>query len=79
MYFWSVLYKIDPRLLTTEKISLKKELKNVPGAGWAMECDSFIFLDRNWETDKLRIIDTVNYYSQMGRKYQVLFGHIFCY
>lgn len=33
LFFWNALYKMDPWLLTTEKISLKSELKNIPGAG----------------------------------------------
>lgn len=33
LFFWNVLYKIDPWLLTTEKISLKAQLRLVPGAG----------------------------------------------
>jgi hypothetical protein len=32
MFLWSALYKMDPWLLTTEKISLKKALKKVIGA-----------------------------------------------
>lgn len=33
LFFWCALYKIDPWLLTTEKISLKSDLKLIPGAG----------------------------------------------
>ena len=33
LFFWDALFKIDPWLLTTEKISLKGILKYVPGAG----------------------------------------------
>lgn len=33
LFFWNALYKIDPWLLTTEKISLKSSLKRIPGAG----------------------------------------------
>ena len=38
LFFFSALYKMDPWLLTTEKISLKAGLKQIPGAGWAMGC-----------------------------------------
>lgn len=34
MFFWNALCKMDPWLLTTEKISLKKSLQYVPGAGY---------------------------------------------
>lgn len=33
LYFWSALMRINPWLLTTEKISLKGVLKHLPGAG----------------------------------------------
>lgn len=33
LFFWNALFRIDPWLLTTEKISLKGILKYVPGAG----------------------------------------------
>ncbi|VDK59595.1 unnamed protein product [Gongylonema pulchrum] len=33
MFFWNALYKMDPCLLTTEKIALKKQLEHIPGAG----------------------------------------------
>ena len=33
LFFWNALYKMDPWLLTTEKISLKAPLKLIPGAG----------------------------------------------
>uniref|UniRef100_A0A1I7XIK6 E3 ubiquitin-protein ligase hrd-1 n=1 Tax=Heterorhabditis bacteriophora TaxID=37862 RepID=A0A1I7XIK6_HETBA len=33
MYIWSALYQINPWLITTNKISLKAQLKGLPGAG----------------------------------------------
>lgn len=35
MFFWNALFKIDPWLVTSEKISLKTDLKRIPGAGKA--------------------------------------------
>ncbi|VDN18069.1 unnamed protein product [Gongylonema pulchrum] len=40
MFFWNALYKMDPCLLTTEKIALKKQLEHIPGAG---VCRCFLF------------------------------------
>uniref|UniRef100_A0A914WNJ1 Phospholipid/glycerol acyltransferase domain-containing protein n=1 Tax=Plectus sambesii TaxID=2011161 RepID=A0A914WNJ1_9BILA len=72
LFFWNALYKIDPWLLTTEKISLKASLKLIPGAGWAMGCDSFMFLHRNWEMDKRNIEKMIAYYKDIGQNYQLL-------
>ncbi|EPB74910.1 hypothetical protein ANCCEY_05972 [Ancylostoma ceylanicum] len=33
LYFWNALYKMDPWLCTSEKITLKGVLKYLPGAG----------------------------------------------
>jgi lysocardiolipin and lysophospholipid acyltransferase len=34
LFFWNALYRMDPYLLTQEKIVLKSQLRNIPGAGW---------------------------------------------
>ena len=33
LFFWNALYKMNPWLCTTEKISMKGVLKFIPGAG----------------------------------------------
>lgn len=33
LFFWNALYKMNPWLLITHKISLKAILKQIPGAG----------------------------------------------
>ncbi|PAV81696.1 hypothetical protein WR25_04729 [Diploscapter pachys] len=71
-FLWCALYKMDPWLLTTLKISLKSALKKIPGAGWAMQCGSFMFLDRKFESDKDWIRKLINYYSEAGSSYQLL-------
>ncbi|MFH4975823.1 hypothetical protein AB6A40_002532 [Gnathostoma spinigerum] len=73
LFFWNVLYKMDPWLLTTEKIALKAPLKHIPGAGWAMSCGSFLFLERRFESDKEVMNKIVKYYKDMDFRYQILF------
>uniref|UniRef100_A0A914XC20 Phospholipid/glycerol acyltransferase domain-containing protein n=1 Tax=Plectus sambesii TaxID=2011161 RepID=A0A914XC20_9BILA len=73
MHFWSALYKINPWLLTTEKITLKAQLQNLPGAGWAMAANAFIFLQRSRETDSERLAEAIDYYSDLNMNYQLLF------
>lgn len=72
LFFWNALFRMDPWLLTTEKISLKGVLKHVPGAGWAMASNCFMFLDRVFERDGPRIERLVDYYSRLGFNYQLL-------
>jgi lysocardiolipin and lysophospholipid acyltransferase len=72
MFFWNALYKMNPWLLTTEKISLKAGLKSIPGAGWAMGCGAYIFLNRSYELDQ-RILGTmIQYYKESLCSYQLL-------
>lgn len=72
LFFWNALWRMNPRLLTTEKISLKGILKYLPGAGWAMAFDGFLFLDRSFDSDKARIDLMTTYYANAGNKYQLL-------
>ncbi|CAK5039569.1 unnamed protein product [Meloidogyne enterolobii] len=85
LFFWCALWRIDPSLITTEKIVLKGEVKYLPGAGifslyffqkifegWAMAYNAFLLLDRNFLTDKARIETFVEYYARMDRKYHLL-------
>ncbi|PAV81695.1 hypothetical protein WR25_04728 [Diploscapter pachys] len=72
LFFWDALFKIDPWLLTTEKISLKGILKYVPGAGWAMQANAFIFLDRSFATDAGRLDTILDYFINIGYNYQIL-------
>ncbi|KHN87259.1 Lysocardiolipin acyltransferase 1 [Toxocara canis] len=72
LFFWNALYKMDPWLLTTEKISLKAPLKLIPGAGWAMGCGAYMFLDRNLENDRQVMDRMIAYYKDTKQSYQLL-------
>ncbi|KAL7070783.1 hypothetical protein ACQ4LE_009965 [Meloidogyne hapla] len=72
LFFWCALWRIEPSLITTEKIVLKGEVKYLPGAGWAMAYNAFILLDRSFLTDKARIETFVEYYARMEQKYHLL-------
>nr|CDJ83971.1 Phospholipid glycerol acyltransferase domain containing protein [Haemonchus contortus] len=78
LFLWNVLYKMDPHLLTTEKISLKAPLKSIPGAGWAMGCGSYIFLERSFDCDKETMAAFVKYYKDTGNTYQALPTYVSC-
>ncbi|KAH7730486.1 ACL-9 protein [Aphelenchoides avenae] len=71
LFFWNALFRMDPWLLTSEKISLKGILKYLPGAGWAMASNAYMFLDRAFHLDKSRIEDQIDYYAN-SNNYQLL-------
>ncbi|KAH9496107.1 Lysocardiolipin acyltransferase 1 [Bulinus truncatus] len=54
------------------RISLKASLKKFPGAGWAMQCAGFLFLNRKWDEDKDHISNGLHYFSQVKSKPQFL-------
>ncbi|CAD5232030.1 unnamed protein product [Bursaphelenchus xylophilus] len=72
MYYWLVLWRMNPWLSTSNKIALKQLLKHVPGVGFGMQVQQFIFLKRDLEVDLPRMTRAVEYYSDMGIPYQIL-------
>lgn len=72
LFFWNLLIRMDPWLLTSLKISLKGILKYLPGAGWAMGCNMYIFLDRTFINDSRRLESMIDYYANSGYNYQLL-------
>ncbi|CAG9531619.1 unnamed protein product [Cercopithifilaria johnstoni] len=72
MYFWMALFKINPWLLISSKIALKAELRRIPVAGFGMEANQFIFLERKIKTDKERISEAIHYFASVGNNYQIL-------
>ena len=85
LFFWSALFRMNPWLLTSEKISLKGILKFVPGAGWAMGSNAYMFLERSFENDSKRIDHLIEYYAKVGDNYQVskfcflIYSNLRCY
>ncbi|CAJ0581888.1 unnamed protein product, partial [Mesorhabditis spiculigera] len=72
MYIWSALYQMNPWLITSNKISMKKELKYLPGAGFGMAANQFVFLERNIEKDRQSVENAIEYYADSGNSYQIL-------
>uniref|UniRef100_A0A1I7YPN3 PlsC domain-containing protein n=1 Tax=Steinernema glaseri TaxID=37863 RepID=A0A1I7YPN3_9BILA len=72
LFYWNCLFRMDPWLLISEKITLKGILRFVPGAGWAMGSNAYLFLQRSFIEDKSRITKMLEYYAKTGDSYQVL-------
>lgn len=54
------------------KIILKESLAKFPGAGWAMQCGSFIFLRRQIATDRIRLDTLISYLLESKKSCQLL-------
>ncbi|KAF7639349.1 PlsC domain-containing protein [Meloidogyne graminicola] len=71
-YFWLVLWRMNPWLMTTNRIALKELLSYIPGAGFGMQGLLYLFLKRDFEIDKIRITKLIDYYADMDIPYQIL-------
>lgn len=71
---WLFYFSVQARYgsLRRFKISLKDQLKHVPGAGWAMQTAQFIFLKRSWETDKDIINSSLKHFKTFKCSPQLL-------
>ncbi|KAH9280520.1 Lysocardiolipin acyltransferase 1 [Echinococcus granulosus] len=54
------------------KVVLKRELSNLPGVGWAMQMDGFIFLRRRIAVDLARIQQAVEYLLRLQGSAHIL-------
>ncbi|KAL7631213.1 UNVERIFIED_CONTAM: hypothetical protein RMT77_018481 [Armadillidium vulgare] len=54
------------------KIVLKSMVKEIPGLGWGMQINHYVFLRRNWNTDKDVISKLVKYFKEINLTYQIL-------
>lgn len=63
---WLFMMALQARYGSTRrfKISLKYPLRHIPGAGWAMQSASFLFLKRTWEEDRTRIEQILNHFKK---------------
>ncbi|VDN00968.1 unnamed protein product, partial [Thelazia callipaeda] len=72
LFFWIALIQINPYLLVSQKISLKKIIRYIPGAGWAMATNAYLFLTRRFEKDQKHIENMIDYYANSKQPYQLL-------
>ncbi|XP_063826798.1 lysocardiolipin acyltransferase 1-like [Ostrinia nubilalis] len=54
------------------KFVLKDELKVVPGMGWIMQLNFFLYVKRNWQEDQLNLTQFVDYYKRLKYDYRII-------
>ncbi|CAH2084662.1 unnamed protein product [Euphydryas editha] len=47
------------------KFVLKDEIKAVPGMGWIMQLNYFLYVKRNWQEDEVNMSQFVDYYKKL--------------
>ena len=80
---WVLLWNLLARFgdIRCCKIILKNSLKQIPGAGWAMQQAMFLFLSRKWESDSRHFNSVLNYFIETDKPVQILLfpeGTDFC-
>ena len=65
LFYFCILYRNNA--LTKIKIILKDGLKKIPGPGWAMQTALFIFIKRQWQTDREILTKFIDYYKTIGK------------
>ncbi|KAJ8723269.1 hypothetical protein PYW08_003181 [Mythimna loreyi] len=48
------------------KFVLKDEIKNIPGMGWIMQLNFFLYVKRNWREDQVSLSQFVDYYQKLN-------------
>nr|XP_049703646.1 lysocardiolipin acyltransferase 1 [Helicoverpa armigera] len=48
------------------KFVLKDEIKNIPGMGWIMQLNFFLYVKRNWREDQVNLSQFVDYYQKLN-------------
>ncbi|XP_045522488.1 lysocardiolipin acyltransferase 1-like [Pieris brassicae] len=54
------------------KIVLKDEIKSVPGMGWIMQLNFFLYVKRNWQEDQVNMSQYVEYYKKLRYRQRVV-------
>ncbi|XP_050316028.1 lysocardiolipin acyltransferase 1-like [Anthonomus grandis grandis] len=63
-FLWPVMYHAvtgENRWWCSTKFVLKNSIRNIPGAGWVMQMAMYIFINRNWDHDKAKLDDYIEY------------------
>ncbi|CAG7825803.1 unnamed protein product, partial [Allacma fusca] len=71
-FLWAALLHGVKPPAHRSKFVLKSDVRNIPGIGWGLQLAGFLFIHRNWDKDKSLIERSLNYFRDLGNKYQVV-------
>ncbi|CAB3226708.1 unnamed protein product [Arctia plantaginis] len=54
------------------KFVLKDEIKSIPGIGWIMQLNFFLYVKRNWQEDQVNLAQFAEYYQKLNYDYRLL-------
>lgn len=73
-FLWAAMFQACwPNIVAHKlKFILKDPIRHIPGPGWIMQMNGFLYITRRWEVDKERLSKTLNYLIALNKKPQLL-------
>ncbi|XP_076665329.1 lysocardiolipin acyltransferase 1 [Andrena cerasifolii] len=73
-FLWAAMYQACLPSVATHRLKfiLKDPIRHIPGPGWIMQMNGFLYITRRWEEDKSRLSRTLDYLVALDRRCQLL-------
>ncbi|XP_043495445.1 lysocardiolipin acyltransferase 1-like [Polistes fuscatus] len=73
-FLWAAMYQACMPDIACHRLKfiLKDPIRHIPGPGWIMQMNGFLYITRRWEEDKGRLLRTLDYLVALRRRTQLL-------
>ncbi|XP_017878184.1 lysocardiolipin acyltransferase 1-like isoform X2 [Ceratina calcarata] len=73
-FLWAAMYQACLPSIAAHRLKfvLKDAIRHIPGPGWIMQMNGFLYITRRWEVDRDRLSRTLDYLVALGRRSQLL-------
>ncbi|PNF36170.1 hypothetical protein B7P43_G10680 [Cryptotermes secundus] len=71
-FLWAGIFHACKPLAHRIKMVLKASVRHIPGAGWVMQMNCFLYIHRRWDRDKAVLEKALDYFRDIGHSCQIL-------
>ncbi|XP_012265630.2 lysocardiolipin acyltransferase 1-like [Athalia rosae] len=73
-FLWAAMYQACMPEVAAHKLKfiLKDPIRHIPGPGWVMQINGFLYITRHWDEDRGRLSGSLDYLVALGRRCQLL-------
>ncbi|XP_011501073.1 PREDICTED: lysocardiolipin acyltransferase 1-like isoform X2 [Ceratosolen solmsi marchali] len=73
-FLWGAMYQACMPNVAAHKLKfiLKDPIRHIPGPGWIMQMNGFLYITRRWQEDRGRLSRTLDYLVALHRRSQLL-------
>ncbi|XP_032691038.1 lysocardiolipin acyltransferase 1-like isoform X1 [Odontomachus brunneus] len=73
-FLWAAMYQACMPNVACHRLKfvLKDPIRHIPGPGWIMQMNGFLYITRRWEEDQGRLSRTLDYLIALGSRTQLL-------